>query len=376
MARKVVVLNRDRSTPVLEEIEAPEEELQEALKLNPELLPAEDLGVEGPLMIVGRETSLASGAVDLLALGRGGEIVVIEFKTGPQNSDFRSATAQLLDYGAQLWRMSYEEFERSVALRYLLSGRCPAGCAARGATTLAAAAKATWPDIGDEGLDVFERGLSIQLKDGSFRYVLVAQRFTPTMVKTLGYLNAQLEAATFCGVEMIRFGGEALAILEARVIVRPDGSSTGGSRPRQSLDEQRFLERIEDSRYREALQRFFEGCRGLGMSVAWGAAGASVRLTLPTTGRLVSVAWVFPPGVSGWMGLTDLTAGFDTSKPEDPGVRAAFETYLTAVGQLPGAAPGGRVGLEGVHLDPASAVVAFPGVIDAIAALRERLEAA
>ena len=43
--------------------------------------------------------------------------MIIEFKTGQQNSDFRRASAQLIDYGSDLWRLTYEEFERTVVAR-------------------------------------------------------------------------------------------------------------------------------------------------------------------------------------------------------------------------------------------------------------------
>ena len=47
------------------------------------------------------------------------QILVAEFKTGPKNPDFRGALAQAMDYGADLWGMSYDEFETTVALQYL-----------------------------------------------------------------------------------------------------------------------------------------------------------------------------------------------------------------------------------------------------------------
>jgi hypothetical protein len=70
---------------------ASEHDLQEVVKSNPQLVPAQDLGLDGDLLVVGRETTLASGSIDLLCLSRTGELVLIEFKTGPQNPDFRHA---------------------------------------------------------------------------------------------------------------------------------------------------------------------------------------------------------------------------------------------------------------------------------------------
>ncbi len=105
----------DGTTPMLEQVPSPELPLQEQLKLHPQLLPLDELGLVGPAVVVGRESSLESGKVDLVLLGNGGELALIEFKTGPQNTDFRACLAQLLDYGSDLWGMSLEEFQTRVA---------------------------------------------------------------------------------------------------------------------------------------------------------------------------------------------------------------------------------------------------------------------
>lgn len=124
MPRKMIVRTGQASSPLVEGTAENEEQLQELVKDNPDLLPIEEFGMSGPLMVIGRETTLPSGAVDLVALARSGEILIIEFKTGPQNTDFRSAIAQLLDYGSDTWGMSFDEFEGTVPARYFASNRC------------------------------------------------------------------------------------------------------------------------------------------------------------------------------------------------------------------------------------------------------------
>src|SRR5215210_4547040 len=115
----MIVLREDGTTPILSEMLADDEaQLRELVKDNPDLLPIDEFGMTGPLLVIGRETTLPSGAIDLVALARGGELLIAEFKTGPQNSDFRRVLAQLLDYGSDLWRLSYEVFESTVPLRY------------------------------------------------------------------------------------------------------------------------------------------------------------------------------------------------------------------------------------------------------------------
>ena len=113
--------------------------------INPDILPIEEFELVGPLMVVGRETTLPSGFVDLVCIARGGDILIIEFKTGPQNSDFRHALSQLLDYGAGMWGMSYDEFESTVAIRFFSSQYCH-DLRIRGASSLEEAARSIWND--------------------------------------------------------------------------------------------------------------------------------------------------------------------------------------------------------------------------------------
>ena len=118
MPRKIIMEIHGGATSILTEALADDEaQLQELVKDNPDLIPIEEFGFEDNLMVVGREARLPSGAVDLVGVTRNGNILVMEFKTGPQNSDFRHALAQLLDYGSDLWELDYEEFEISVAKR-------------------------------------------------------------------------------------------------------------------------------------------------------------------------------------------------------------------------------------------------------------------
>jgi RecB family endonuclease NucS len=97
MARKILLIDPKGAHELGEVAASDEAELQERVKSSPELLPIEDFGMVGPLLVIGRETTLPSGAVDLVGLARGGELLIVEFKTGPQNPDFRRATSQLVD---------------------------------------------------------------------------------------------------------------------------------------------------------------------------------------------------------------------------------------------------------------------------------------
>lgn len=333
MARKIIVQTPDGSSPVLEEIGATDEaQLQELIKDNPDLLPVEEFGMTGPLLVVGRETSLPSGAVDLVALARSGELLVIEFKTGPQNTDFRQSMAQLLDYGSDLWTMSYEDFESTVPTRYFASDRCR-DKAVRGLKSLQAAASATWKDVSDEEMLAIRERLSEQLRKGSFHYVLVAQRFTHSVERAIDYLNATMSGARFYAVEIVRFHGEALSAFESRTVLKP--TRPDATRVRTSIDEEQFFDGVHEEAYRRALHQLFEVYRGLGLRFEWGSAGVSIRLPTVDRPEPLTIAWVFPPGRAGWMDLTDLTLGFDPwSANRHPSTASALEQYLASIRAL------------------------------------------
>ena len=79
MARKMIVRTGDESQHILEETEATnEEELRSLVKDNPDLLPIEEFGLNGPVMVVGRETTLPSGAVDLICVTANGDLLVVD----------------------------------------------------------------------------------------------------------------------------------------------------------------------------------------------------------------------------------------------------------------------------------------------------------
>jgi hypothetical protein len=65
MARKLVIDLPDGTRQLLAEVLADDErQLQERLKLHPELLPLEELGLVGPAVVVGRESAIMAELVD------------------------------------------------------------------------------------------------------------------------------------------------------------------------------------------------------------------------------------------------------------------------------------------------------------------------
>lgn len=343
MARKMIVMSPDGKTPLLTEVLAHDERhLQAHLTEHPTMIPIEEFGWSGPLMVVGRECSLPSGAPDLVAVAPGGQILVAEFKTGPQNPDFRGALAQAIDYGADMWGMSYDEFEATVALQYFGGTHCPNGAANHRSSSLLAAAEATWgDDWPEEDRSQFCERLRVALEKGQFHFAVVAQRFTPTMERTAEYLNNTGTGAGVYLVELIRFtDGAGFEAFEARTVLKPNSKTGDGSGPSATLNRTRFLEAETDPDRRAWLDEFLDFCEGQGLLINWGTVGASIRVATSDRPEALSVAWVFPSGQIGWYGLTELTLGFDrASALATPSIASALTDYEAGLSKLSGGIP-------------------------------------
>lgn len=369
MGRKLIVDTPDGQRPVLEQAPAADElQLQERLKAHPNLLPLEELGLVGPALVLGRESQLDSGRVDLVLLGNGGDLALVELKTGPQNSDFRACLAQLLDYGSDLWQLSLEEFEARVVVPYLTSRHAAHGAGAP-KMTLDRLVAETWSRPIDDAVDWRER-LTTQLRDGSFHYVVVAQRFTPSILRTLQYLNVTTKGARFSAVELVRFEGSNYAAFEARFVAGAEPSrGLGGQQQRSLSGLDEFLELVTDDDYRHALQDVLAAFAEIaGLSIYWGTTGCSMRVAMPGRSPL-SIGWAFPPGPPRWMGLTDLTLGWyedANGLALDDAARESLDAYRRSLEKLPGAISPKPAAIRGATFGPEAVIANADALVDAV----------
>lgn len=351
MPRRIMLNTGVQTEQILEEVLADDEkQLQELVKNRPDLLPVEDLRMTGPLAVIGRETGLPSGAVDLVALSREGNLLVVEFKTGPQNPDFRDALAQLVDYGSDLWGRDFNSFERDVPLRYFKGRHCHdpelASC-----NTLAEALRHTWSDLDEEEYVRVEENLSSQLRTGCFHYALLAQKFTEPSLKTIEYLN-EVSKLRFYAVEVVRFCAENLEAFEARFILGPPLKAST-SNIRVTISEMEFLSGFADEFYRDTVERLLQSVKEMGYTVNPGSKGVSVRRRIPGSEVEVTVAWIAPPSERVGPGGRDVTLGTLTQpKGVPPHIVSQLErAFLTNADEFGDFAPiSGNA--KGIRLTP------------------------
>lgn len=87
-----------------------EDELQRYIEENPESIPLYDIKEDIRLLVAAREFPTQSGPIDAVGIDKDGELYLVETKLY-RNTDKRNVVAQVLDYGASLWKHSSEDWE-------------------------------------------------------------------------------------------------------------------------------------------------------------------------------------------------------------------------------------------------------------------------
>ncbi len=156
-----------------------EDALQKYIYENPSVIPLYDIKDNARPIILAREYPTESGPIDALAIDTDGDIYLIETKLY-QNPDKRRVVAQVLDYGASLWKhdTDWEEFtakiEQEVKKHFNQS---------------------LFERLQDElGLDVVGAqqlwdNVRIKLDDSSYKFVVLMDHLDDRLKDLIGYLN-------------------------------------------------------------------------------------------------------------------------------------------------------------------------------------------
>jgi len=85
--------------------------LQDFIHNNPDSIPLYEIQEDKKLFVAAREFPTESGPVDAIGVDKDGDIYIIETKLF-KNPDKRTVIAQVLDYGASLWKhfRDFDEF--------------------------------------------------------------------------------------------------------------------------------------------------------------------------------------------------------------------------------------------------------------------------
>lgn len=153
--------------------------LQDYIARNPGVLPFDELDGGDRFLVVAREVETASGPIDAVGIDAAGNVYLIETKLF-RNPDKRHVLAQVIDYGAALWKHHADR-------------RSFRDC-------LEAAARATFDQelaqrVGQElGLDEGQvaellDGADLAVQEGRFRFVVLMDRLDERLKTLISFIN-------------------------------------------------------------------------------------------------------------------------------------------------------------------------------------------
>lgn len=260
----IIITKNGKETRKIEKSDFEQEDyLQKYIYENPESIPLYDIKENIRLLILCREFSTNSGPIDALGIDRVGNIYLVETKLY-KNPDKRLVVAQVLDYGASLWKSySFEDFLNEInsflhkKLKVTLNQRIK-----------------DFFNLDDEEVHSVMENISSNLKEGSFKFVVLMDKLHQRLKDLIIFLNQNSEFDIFA-VELEYYKFESYEILIPKIFgaeVKKDKIVTSS---RQKWDKEKFmnevLKKFKGSEL-ESIEKLYDFCER-NTTVTWGTGG-------------------------------------------------------------------------------------------------------
>lgn len=212
-----------------------EADLQHLLAESPSLIPVDEIR-EGtsPFVVAIREFGLpGSGSTDILAFNADGSIAIVECKLAANPEIKRKVIGQILEYGAFLWGMGYQEVDQRVNDKI-------------GKSLADLVAEALDPGIAsDWDEERFRAGVEKTLKSGAFALIIAVDEINDEMSQTVKFLNGcGSPAFSFNALEMRRLKTSNMEILVPH-LHGPSPASTKTTAARRKWTERDFFQELQ-----------------------------------------------------------------------------------------------------------------------------------
>jgi len=156
-----------------------EDYLQQYIYNNPDAVPVYEIDEVIRLLILAREFGTASGPIDALGVDQNGNIYLVETKLY-RNTDKRTVVAQVLDYGASLWRSSIDFTECTAQLeKHVLK---------QFNTTLLEQIQSFF-NVDAEGAGAILENMQTNLNSGTFKFVVLMDNLERRLKDLILFMN-------------------------------------------------------------------------------------------------------------------------------------------------------------------------------------------
>lgn len=183
-----------------------ENRLQQYIYDNPESIPLYDIKDDIQLLILAREFGTNSGPIDAVGIDRDGEIYLVETKLY-KNPDKRTVVAQVLDYGASLWK-SHSDFDN-----FLLQLNSHVQKQFGQSMTDKVS---EYYGLDDDALQVVLERMKTNLNEGNFKFVVLMDSMHDQLKDLILYMNQNSKFDIY-GVELEYYQHESFEIMIPRL---------------------------------------------------------------------------------------------------------------------------------------------------------------
>ena len=319
-------------TPLTETAYDSEAALQKLIADHPEVLAGERMTPDAPRrwLLISREMGIPDSpdsgdrwAVDHLLLDQDARPTLVEVKRGDNPEIRRRVVGQMLDYAAHATR-----YWSAAGIREVFEQNAGDEAATRIAELLVSE-----PD--EDAYEAFWERVDKNLADENIRLLFVADDIPDDLANVVGFLNRHMAPRIdVLAVELKQFRGEGVRTLVPRVVAGLGRArSRAGARTLHTGES--LLDEFPEGATRDAARELLDRARAAGAVLAYGSSGVSIRVRCPAWQHpLVTVAWLFPPGVSGWMSMRDFTFGAAIFSGYEPAPSPALSEVLRSYAGL------------------------------------------
>lgn len=179
-----------------------EDRLQQYIYDNPESIPLYDISEDIKLLILAREFNTQSGPIDAVGIDHQGQLYLVETKLY-KNPDKRTVVAQVLDYGASLWKTmtSFDDF--LIQLNTHVQNRF-------GLSTTEKIQEHF--GLNDEQVQTVIEQMKTNLDEGNFKFVVLMDSIEDRLKDLIVYMNQNSKFDIY-GVEMEYYRHQSFEIL-------------------------------------------------------------------------------------------------------------------------------------------------------------------
>ncbi len=168
-----------------------EDNLQQFIYNNPESIPLYDIKEDVQLLILAREYGTLSGPIDAVGIDKEGEIYLIETKLY-KNPDKRTVIAQVLDYGASLWK-THPDLE-SFLLQINTATQ-------RNFQQTVRERMQNYYSLNEEDVEELINNIGVNLSGGNFKFVVLMDTIHDQLKDLILYMNQNSKFDIY-GVEL------------------------------------------------------------------------------------------------------------------------------------------------------------------------------